>query len=226
MLTDLCNIHPRAHGHWARPETCKSQQCLTWSAQALCSPAGHWETLQIPTQRQSWCYQNLEPISSNLVFHPPYLSSIKNIQFGSSHGRSLGHVLGFNHERSPLETQFSSISSTWLLNFINKTIICSLRYRDFFASFSLDVKYPGAVVVFCKSQANPAGADWTFTQPHPPAMQPQPYGYLVIPFQILCAIIVSYDQQNHSSYTELRYIEQILDSHSGSFQAAKKNAGQ
>lgn len=47
MLTDLCTVHPRAQGHWARPEhSCKSQQCLTQSAQALCSPAGDWETLQ------------------------------------------------------------------------------------------------------------------------------------------------------------------------------------
>lgn len=36
---------------------------------------------------------------------------LQSIQFGSSRGRSLGHVLGFNLGKSRQETQFSSISS-------------------------------------------------------------------------------------------------------------------
>lgn len=49
MLSDLRTIHPRACGHWARREhSCKSQQYLTRSAQAIHSPAGDTQSPSLP----------------------------------------------------------------------------------------------------------------------------------------------------------------------------------
>lgn len=69
MLSDLCIIHPRAQGHWARHgHSCKSHLCLSLSAhsaQAVHSPA---EDTQSPSSHSPNAFQLL-PHSGNFCQH-------------------------------------------------------------------------------------------------------------------------------------------------------------
>lgn len=69
MLSDLCIIHPRARGHWARHgHSCKIHLCLSLSAhsaQAVHSPA---EDTQSPSSHSPNAFQLL-PHSGNFCQH-------------------------------------------------------------------------------------------------------------------------------------------------------------